>query len=120
MKFIRKTSLLFWLPRILSSVFVVFLSLFALDVFNEYSGPAAVTPFLINLIPALILLLVVIVSWRHELVGVLAFLAFSFIYVSNVGLDKHWSWYVAIPLPSAIVSILFLLSWIKKKRRAKL
>lgn len=118
MKFIRKTSLFFWLPRILSSIFVVFLSLFALDVFNAYSGLAVVIPLLINLIPALILLLVVIISWKYELVGALAFLFFSFIYVSSVGFSQHWSWYVAIPLPSTIVSMLFLLSWINKKKKS--
>ena len=30
---------LFWLPRILTIIFILFISIFALDVFSEYSFP---------------------------------------------------------------------------------
>lgn len=106
----------FWTPRILSLVFVGFLSLFALDVFTEYSGFAVVVPLLIHLIPSLILLALVIVAWKREIVGTITFLGFAVFYVYTVGFDRHWTWYAFISGPATIVGLLFLASWIEQKR----
>ncbi|MFA5155314.1 MAG: hypothetical protein WC453_02670 [Patescibacteria group bacterium] len=106
---------IYWLPRILSLGFVLFLSLFALDVFTEYSGWSAVLPFLIHLIPMLILLAAVLVAWKYDLVGAVIFFGFAVFYIVMVGWGRPWSWYAAISLPSAIVGLLYLLSWRYKK-----
>jgi hypothetical protein len=114
--FFHKCQLLHWAPRILSFGFVLFLSLFALDVFSEYSGFAIIVPLFMHLIPSFILLIVVAISWKYKLVGTTVFLGFSLFYIYSVGLDRHWSWYAGISLPAAIVGTLFLLSWISKKK----
>jgi len=111
-----KGQILRYAPRVLSLLYVLFLSLFALDVFSEYSGWAVILPLLIHLIPSFILLIILVVAWKYELVGAVAFLGFSIFYIVNVGLDRPWSWYVGISLPSAVVGILFLLSWIGRKK----
>jgi hypothetical protein len=105
-----------WLPRILSIVFVLFLSLFSFDVFIESYGWQTILGFLIHLLPSFILLAIILISWKYELVGAITFLSFSIFYIFMVGLDRHWSWYVVISLPSAIIGILFLLSWFKNKK----
>ena len=105
-----------WLPRILSIAFILFLSLFSFDVFIESSGWQAILGFLIHLLPSFILLVIVLISWKNELVGAITFLSFSIFYIFMVGLDRHWSWYVTISLPSAITGMLFLLSWFKNKK----
>jgi len=109
-----------WLPRILSIAFVLFLSLFALDVFGEYSGWQAVLGFLIHLLPSFVLLAVILIAWKYDLVGAIAFLASAAFYVFMVGLDRPWSWYAGISGPAAVVGILFLLSWLQKRKNKAL
>ncbi len=105
-----------WLPRILSIGFVLFLSLFSLDVFSEYSGWSAVLPFLIHLIPSFILLGVVLISLKYDLVGAVVFFGFAVFYVFAVGFGRPWSWYAFISGPAIIVGILFLISWFQNKK----
>lgn len=113
----KNTKIIYWLPRILSIAFVLFLSLFALDVFGEYSGWQAVLGFLIHLLPSFVLLAVILISWKYDLVGAIVFLCFAIFYVFLVGFDRPWSWYVGISCPSAVVGILFFLSWFQKSRK---
>ncbi|GMX58502.1 MAG: hypothetical protein MCSN_1560 [Candidatus Microsyncoccus archaeolyticus] len=110
-------KIIYWLPRILSIGFVLYLSLFALDVFSEYSGLDIILPLLIHLIPSFVLLAAVLIAWKHDLVGVIVFLGFAIFYVFMVGLDRPLSWYMGISLPAAIVGVLFLLSWFQKRKK---
>jgi hypothetical protein len=66
---------LYWIPRILGILFILFLGLFALDVFVP-GAPFTymIVGFLIHLIPNFILSAVLIFAWRNELVGGLSFL----------------------------------------------
>lgn len=113
-------KIIYWLPRILSIVFVLFLSLFALDAFEGSSGWQTVLGFLIHLLPSFILLAVILIAWKHDLVGAIAFLASAVLYVFTVGFDRPWSWYACISGPAAIVGILYLLNWLKKRKTADL
>lgn len=108
---------LFLLPRILSILFVFFLSSFALDIFSSYQGVALLLPLLMHLLPTFILLGVIIVSWRFELVGAITFLGFAIFYVFSVGLERHWSWYTAISLSSALIGMLYFVSWLEKRKK---
>ncbi len=111
----KNKKIIYWLPRILSLAFVAFLSLFAFDVFEAYSGWQAVLALLIHSLPSIILLVVVIVAWKHELVGAVVFIAAAIFYVAAIGLNRPWSWYAFISGPAVLVGILFLLSWFKKR-----
>lgn len=110
-------KIFYWLPRLLSICFVLFLSVFALDVFSEYSGIQVILPLLIHLIPSLVLLGAVLLAWRYELVGAIMFLGFATLYLWDVGFDRPWSWYASIVAPAAIVGLLFLVSWVQKRSR---
>ena len=110
-------KIVYWFPRILSIAFVLFLSLFALDVFGEYSGWQTILAFLIHLLPSFILLAVILVAWRYDLVGAVAFLGFAVFYIFMVGFNRPWSWYVGISCPAAIVGILFFLSCLASKKK---
>ena len=62
--------LLYWSPRVLCIAFAIFVSLFALDVFNEGLGLAkTILALSIHLIPTAFLVIVLAVSWRWEQVG---------------------------------------------------
>lgn len=107
---------LHWTPRLLSILFLVFLSLFALDVFSEYQGLAALPALLAHLLWPLILLLAVIAAWKWDLIGAFVFLAFAIFYVIMVGFDRPWSWYASISGPAALVGILFLWNWFQNRK----
>jgi cell division protein FtsW (lipid II flippase) len=112
----KNKKIIYWLPRISSIAFVLFLSLFALDVFEEYSGWQAVLGFLMHLLPSFVLLAVILIAWKYDLVGAIAFLASAAFYVFMAGFDRPWSWYAGISGPAAVVGILFLLSWLQKRK----
>lgn len=103
-------------PRAASLLFVAFLSLFALDVFEEYRGWALLPPLLIHLVPSFILLAAIGIAWHYDLFGALIFGGFAIWYVWMVGPDRPWSWYAAISGPALVVGALFAISWWVKKR----
>jgi positive regulator of sigma E activity len=59
------------LPRILAILFIVFFTIFALDVFDQDRWFVAL---LMHLIPAFTLLVLTIVAWSHEKIGGILFL----------------------------------------------
>lgn len=104
-----------WLPRILGLVFAAFLLLFSFDVFDEFGGWKAVVPFLIHSLPSLIVLAVVLVSWKRKLAGAIFFAGFSVWYVWSVGWGKPFSWYLLIAGPALLIAVLFFVDWRIKK-----
>lgn len=104
---------LFWTPRILCILFALFLSLFALDVFDADHGFwEAIPAFLIHLIPVYIVLIVLAVSWRWEWVGAIVFPALAVFYLVSTWGRFHWSAYAVISGPLLLLGVLFLLNWI--------
>lgn len=69
---------LYWVPRLICIAFALFLSLFALDVFNEHYGfGRTILALSVHLIPVYIVAAVLIVAWRWEWVGAAAFTALA-------------------------------------------
>ena len=103
--------LLLWGPRILGVGLCVFVGLFALDAFSENASlGAALAGFAVHLIPALVLLLLVALSWRWEWVGGLACIALAALYAASVA-GSHPDWILVISGPLFLVGALFLWSW---------
>ncbi len=116
---IASTRFFFWAPRILCLLLAVFLSLFALDAFDEGGSIGrTVLAFLIHLFPAALVVLVLALSWRRELVGAIAFLALGLLYIVGMGIRLRWSASVVIAGPLFVVSALFLSNWALKRRGA--
>ena len=98
---------LYWLPRVLSILFALFISLLALDVFGEgYNFWETLVALFMHLIPTFILVAVLAIAWRWERVGAALFLALAIIYL--VLTDGRM---LTIPIPLIVVSLLFLVSW---------
>ena len=108
---------LYWTPRILSVLFVGFLCLFSLDVFDEYQGLATLFALFMHLLIPLVVLIATIVAWKKDLVGTVVFFFFAVYYVYMVGLNRHWSWYVSISGPALLIGILYLLNWLYNKKQ---
>ena len=105
--------LLFWSPRVLCIAFALFLSLFALDVFSGGLGLAkTIIALLIHLIPTVIVLVVLAISWRWEWVGGVLYIAAEMLYLIRAW--HHADWVIVISGPLFSVGALFLLNWWKR------
>ena len=103
---------LFWTPRILGIVFAAFISIFALDVFDQgYTFWETVVALLMNLIPTLAILIALAIAWRWEWVGGILFIALGIFYIISKWGMFPWSVYVLIAGPAFLVAALFLVDW---------
>lgn len=113
---------IYWTPRILSIIFIVFLALMSLDVFSpELSFWQTVVGLFMHNIPALVLLVVLLISWKHEIVGGIVFILVGLIYIIMViRTPLEWyitiSWSLTIAGPAFLIGILFIVNWIMKKK----
>ena len=112
---------IYWTPRILSIIFILFLALMSLDIFdlNLNFWQTVIGLFMHN-IPALILLAVLLVSWRYEIVGGITFILAGLFYIFLLLRNQfEWymiSWVITIAGPALLIGILFMIGWYKKKR----
>lgn len=112
--------LLYWAPRILSIAFILFISLFALDVFSDNLGFwQTLGALAIHLIPSFALLIVLILAWRWEWIGAVAFAGAGLAYIaslvprSSVSLALRLEWASFIAVPALVLAALFLIDWRK-------
>ena len=125
-----KTSsiqLFHWLPRIISILAILFVSMFALDAFSPgLTIWQQLGAFLIHLLPSFILLAFLIVAWKWEYLGGIIFTLIGlglspFIYLLNHnrnGMTVGNSLIVVllINIPFIIVGILLIVSYFLKKK----
>ena len=99
---------LYLFPRYLCIGYVLFLSLFAFDVFVPgYSAMYYFTAFAIHLIPCAILALFLYLSWHDDKAGIVLFtLAFMIAYFTYSSNKFSWS-NLALFLPLLLISFLF-------------
>jgi hypothetical protein len=122
-----KNKFIYWTPRILSILFILFLAMFSLDVITpEASFLEIVGGLLIHNIPVFILTAILIISWKYEIVGAIAFILGGLLYLLNVLITIirtppfEWfylSWILFISGPAFLIGILFLIGWLKKKSK---
>jgi len=115
-----------WAPRILSILLILFLALFSLDVFDgNYGFWGTVLGLFMHNIPVFILAIIVWISWRHEIVGGIAFILAGLLYITQLAITMvrtqpfHWyylSWSLILAGPAILVGVLFLISWFKKRK----
>lgn len=91
---------LYWLPRILAICFIVFISLFALDVLGE---PQWFLALLMHLIPSFVLIAITILAWRNEMIGGLLFLLAGILMLFFTHFES-----MIVSLPIIVIGVLFL------------
>jgi hypothetical protein len=116
----NNNKLLFWTPKILGIIFILFLMMFSLDVFEPglTAWQIAIGLFMHN-IPALFLLIILIISWKHEIVGGIVFIFAGLLYILMLAMNPKFEWYmlswsVTIAGPAFLTGILFIINWRKK------
>jgi hypothetical protein len=115
------SKFLFWTPRILSILFILFLSLFSLDIFDmKLTFWETILGLLMHNIPSLVLLVILLISWKYEIVGGIAFTLAGLFYVVMLAKDNfEWyklSWIFTIAGPAFLVGALFFVNWFQKKK----
>jgi len=90
----------YWLPRVLTILFNVFISIFALDVFGE---PQWLLALLMHLIPNFILIVLTIVAWKNERFGGSIFVVIGLLVLV---LSRFQSLIISIPV--IVIGVLFL------------
>lgn len=118
-------KLIYWTPRILSILFIAFLALFSLDIFDGHYGFwGTIAGLLMHNIPVFILAIVLWLSWKREIVGGIVFiLAGTAHMVSSIMRETIDPWYMALAIslildgPAFFIGALFLVGWFKKNKR---
>lgn len=117
----RSVNIIRWTARILAIVFAAFISIFALDVFTEdhESFWKTTTAVIMHLIPTLFIALTVIIAWNKEWVGAIVFMLLALIHIITKWGQFDWSVYALIDGPLILLSILFFISWLQRKKNIR-
>lgn len=117
----RKVSkFIYWMPRVVSILFIIFLVMFSLDVFTPgATAKDIIIGLFMHNIPSLILVVVLIISWKYEIVGGIVFILAGLVYIIMVAIRQPWplvlTWSLIIAGPAFFIGILFMITWFKKK-----
>ena len=114
---IMEHKILYWTPRILAILAILFMLVFSMDCFSpsETLKNQLVCLFMHN-IPALLCTITLIIAWRWELIGgilfIIAFLAGAFLFRSFSGNAAS----LIVISPFLVTGVLFILSSQKSTR----
>lgn len=121
----KNSKILYWTPRVLSILFICFLTMFSFDVFESGRSAGEIAlAFLMHNIPSIILIILLVIAWKKEIVGAVTYLGAGLLYVglviynvTNSGLPWYIgiSWNITIAGPAFIIGILFLINWRNRK-----
>ena len=121
----KVSKFVYWTPRILSIIFILFLTLFSLDVFGTGLGFwGSIGAFLIHSIPSILLTIILIISWKYEIVGGIVFILAGLAYIALLFMNPEFQWYMVswsliIAGPAFLIGILFLKNWKGKKQKKR-
>jgi hypothetical protein len=105
------------LPRILAIAMALFLAVFALDVWEEHSTVLARAEALfIHLLPSLLVVLALLLSWKKPRLGALIFTFLGALYLFNEW--GHWRAIGLIAVPLFIIGLLFWVAAMKSADHA--
>lgn len=106
---IRAERALFWIPRMAVMLFALFLSVFALDVFDAATGVADTTmALLVHLIPTFLVLLALWLAWHREALGGWLFIALGAAYCLMAWGRFPLVTYAIVAGPPVVIGVMFL------------
>jgi hypothetical protein len=107
---------LFWTPRVASILFILFVSLFALDIFEMQLGFwGTLVGLFMHLIPSFILIAALILAWRREWFGALLYIGFAGWYVIEMWGRFEWTVYLLMAGIPFVIGTFFAIDWIYRK-----
>jgi len=126
----RTVLLLYWAPRVLTILAILFVSMFSLDAFHAgVPLKTQVLDWLMHMIPSFVLIIILVIAWKWEKIGGIIFLslglAFSpYVFWGNYSMN-HSIWMslliiLTITLPFVLVGVLFMLSHHTRRKAAEM
>ncbi len=124
------SKILFWTPRVLCILAILFVSMFALDSF-EPGVPVSqqILAFLMHMIPSFVLILALVVAWKWELiggiiVGTVGLATSPFVYSLNYNRTHSagisFGIVCMVCMPFLVVGILFIWDHYHRKQNSKI
>jgi len=101
MKSLDKKRIFYCLPRILSFLYIAFISVFALDVFSE---PQWLVGLFMHLIPSFILVGITTIAWKNEKLGGFLFIGAGIFFLLFTHFES-----ILIVFPGFFIGVLFIL-----------
>jgi hypothetical protein len=82
----KKTGkVLYWIPRILSILFICFLTIFSFDVFEPGKGIGEILLGLfMHNIPSIIMAVLLAIAWKKKIVGAVSYFSAGLLYIGLV------------------------------------
>ncbi|NTW36914.1 MAG: hypothetical protein HGB17_12440 [Syntrophobacteraceae bacterium] len=107
---------LYWMPRVLGILFILFVMMFSMDVFGMGAGTwETLLAFLVHNLPAFALLIFLLLGWRWEWVAGVGFILFGAWYIIFAfGVDP-WALLTLGGIP-LVIGFLFLAGWMLRKK----
>ena len=104
--------MLAWSPRVLAILFALFVSLFALDVFDGRHGFwPTLAALLVHLVPTYVIVLAIVLAWRREWIGAVMFAVIGSFFLVIV--RPTWFVKAVFAAPCFLTATLYLLNWRK-------
>jgi len=104
-----------WAPRLLGVLYAAFISVFALDVFEEGRPPGEMLIALaMHLIPTALVLLILAAAWKWPWVGTAGYASLAAVY--SVWAWRHPLWIAQIGGPLLLIAALFWISHLQMRR----
>lgn len=99
----------YWLPRVLAVLFICFVSLFSLDVFSmEGTAIEKLVGFLMHSIPAILLIICLVLAWKKEKEGGIAFVILAVAFTLFFKTYQSWETFLLLSLPILLIGLIFL------------
>ena len=113
----KKTSILNWVTRGLIILYVLFISLFALDATEGIAtvGEKVIAIFM-HLLPSLLLLFVLLIVWKRQLIGAILFMVLAIVFTVFFNTYKDLIIFLIISLPLFVISLISYLSYKYSKK----
>ncbi|MCK9618459.1 MAG: hypothetical protein M0R21_11580 [Lentimicrobiaceae bacterium] len=112
-----KKNKLLWIPASLTIMYILFISLFALDSFNtKETVTEQMASAVVHLIPPVILLVLLVFTWRFPVAGGVFFFFLGIFSVFFFNTYKAPLNFLAISLPIFLSGLLFILFSKQKKQ----
>ncbi len=125
----KSIRLMHWVPRIICILAILFVSMFAFDVFDpQYTVWQQIVGLFVHLLPSFVLIGMLVVAWKWELTGGIIFMVigiglspwvFMMNYHRTNSVMISLSVILTVTIPFAVVGFLFILSHFLKKKNLK-
>ncbi|MBD3203462.1 hypothetical protein GF327_04150 [Candidatus Woesearchaeota archaeon] len=111
---LTRDKAVYWAPRILSISFILFFSMFSLDVFSEnYTILETFAALFMHNVPTFLLVFALIIAWKKQAAGGILFLILGLISVLLFRTYQDPIIFLIISVPVIAIGLMFI--FLKKK-----